>query len=185
MTKLLNLTIKINHKNHYKNAGGAGLFYTYPPRIIEPTSLVIKDQAGATVSRLKIRNDSGFGASNAEFLVSSIKKIQVDWSVWDIPISWAWENRGTGTEIEFTLKNLKYNNWNGFKFGSASVPVAGTVADTIFLESKDFEAEVYKNKAEHENKFLSSVIELSNQFSNDVKKTLSDFLGLKRKIIKA
>ncbi|CAG8455872.1 2007_t:CDS:2 [Ambispora gerdemannii] len=126
MTKLLNLTIKIDNKDKYKNDSGNGVFnFINPPRVIEPTNLLIKDQGGTIVTQLKIKSNSGF---------------------------FAWENKGTNTEIEFTLKNLKYNEKEGFSFGGT----AGA-ADTLFLNANDFEVEVYKDKKEKEYKYSSSI----------------------------
>jgi hypothetical protein len=84
MEKLLNLTIKID-KDKYKNDDG-GIFTFNPPRIIEPTSLSIKDQAGANVTQLKIKRNSGF-FGNDKFPVNDIRKIKIFFQSLDIPIS--------------------------------------------------------------------------------------------------
>lgn len=179
MTKLLNLTIKIDNKTKYKK-GSSLVAAGTPPRTIELTggSLEIKDQNGVIVSELK---SSNFGGGN--FSVNDIKNIEVFFSVLDIPISWAWENRGVDNEIEFTLKNLKYDE--GFRFGTLGLAVAGTAADTLFLSQGNFDGfEVFKCKTGNKYR-LSQIIELSSKFSTDIKKTLCDFLDLRWKITKA
>jgi len=87
MTKLLNLTIKIDHKDKYKNDSGNGVFnFINPPRVIEPTNLSIEDQGGTIVTQLKIKSNSGF-FGNDKFLVNDIRKIKIFFQTLDIPIS--------------------------------------------------------------------------------------------------
>src|SRR5688572_15088742 len=108
MTKFLDLTIRIDHKDRYKNAADINF------RDIKPTSLEIKDQNREIVSEL---NTTVF---SSRFFVSDIKNIRVAFADLDIPISWAWENKNGG-EIEFTLKNLKYDEMRGLRFGNRGV----------------------------------------------------------------
>lgn len=111
MTKLLNLTIKINNVTNYKNDTSAGANY----RIIEPVILSIKDQNGRSVSELKTHIKSS-NIGRGKLPVSNIRKIKISsFPSLDIPISWAWENKGFfGGEIEFTLKKIKYDEQKGF-----------------------------------------------------------------------
>jgi len=176
MIKLLNLTIKIDHKDRYKNAGSNGIVYFNPPRIIEPTNLEIKDQEGNTITELK--KSRMFG----NFQVGDIKNINLSASVLDIPVAWAWKKKGVDSEIEFTLKKLKYDENQGLRFGAIGTVAAGTpvTMDTLFLNDNDFEGiEVFKSKIEGNISRPSQIIELSDRFPAEVKQTWRDFSDLR------
>jgi len=82
MTKLLNLTIKLNDKDKYdKVTPGVIRDAFVSSRLIEIAGLEIKDQAGNTITELK--KSQLFG----NFQVGDIENIKLPFSVLDIPIS--------------------------------------------------------------------------------------------------
>ena len=86
MSRLLNLTIKINDRARYKNTPDTfGTLAGTSSRVIEiiPNSLEIKDQEGTVITELK--KSSSFG----NFSVGDIRNIKVSFEDLDIPISWA------------------------------------------------------------------------------------------------
>jgi hypothetical protein len=174
MEKLLDLTIKIN-KDKYKNATGGD---PCKDREIE-TKVEIKNQHGGNVTEL---NESGF--LSGTFSVSDIKKIKIFFEL-DIPISWAWENKsGADTEIEFTLKNLKYDQTKGLRLGNLGPVTAGAAKDTIFLGQNSFEVDNFTNDNRETFFHIQQAIELKNM-SDDVKKIFDDFHNLIWQIQKA
>jgi len=173
MIKLLDLTIKINDSDKYKNSTTGGPNDILPlHRIIKPSSLKIKDQTGGNISKLKTRNSLGV-VSETELLVRDIKEIKIFFSSFDIPISWAWYNR-RDREIEFTLKNLKYDEEKGLLIGLENSGLS------LFLQQKDFEVEVFENSWEKKFLYFWQIIELAVE--ND-SATFNEFRDLYRKIL--
>jgi hypothetical protein len=89
MSRLLNLTIKINDRARYQNPPNLEVGFGSPAatsdRIIEirPNSLEIKDQEGTVITELKKSRDFG------NFTVGDIRNIKITSEFLDIPISWA------------------------------------------------------------------------------------------------
>ncbi|MCE8163289.1 MAG: hypothetical protein I3273_03875 [Candidatus Moeniiplasma glomeromycotorum] len=182
MTKLLTLTVKAK-KYEVEPVFHFGGFGTPPPslnRHLELDKLEIKDQDGTTINELKVS-----GSFSASKKVVDIKNIKLCFPIWDIPISWAWENKGVATEIEFTLKNLKYDEFKGFKFVSVgSLLSGGAIKEFLSLSPEDFEAEIFESKL-GKTTFLTQNIELSEIYSDNVRKNFTDFRDLVQKITKA
>ncbi|MCE8163790.1 MAG: hypothetical protein I3273_07150 [Candidatus Moeniiplasma glomeromycotorum] len=173
MTKLLNLTIKINGKTKYRNDPKND-----KDQIIELAGPIeIKDQSGKIVSQIK---EKKYGS---KYLVKNIKFIKLSSfsGRLDVPISWAWENRKTDTEIQFTLKKLKYDETNGLSVKYSEPDSSPKNLDTLILYPNSCEVEELKIQGESYSLYWKMIeLNVKNEAS-----TFTDFMELREKLWKA